>query len=96
MMILHVTYKMKPAQGKSFVDAIEKAGIGAAVRAEDGCFRYDYFFPATGADEVLLVEKWRDEEALAVHLQQPHMADLNVLKEQYALDVMIEKFKVCE
>ena len=41
---------------------------------------------------MLLVEKWRDADALAVHGKQPHFARLGELKVEYVEDTIIEKF----
>ena len=94
MIVLNVTYKCKPDMGDEFLEAIMAEGIDEACRAEDGNIKYDYYFPADGSDELLLVEKWRDAEALAVHGKQPHFARLGELKNEFVDDTAIEKFEV--
>lgn len=94
MIILNVTYKCKPQMNEKFLEAIKGEGIDKACRAEDGNIKYDYYFPADGSDELLLVEKWRDAEALAVHGKQPHFARLGELKNEFVDDTAIEKFEV--
>ena len=50
-----------------------------AVHAEDGCIEYGAAVdvagatPAFGDDTFVVVEKWRDREALAAHGASPHM-----------------------
>ena len=58
-----------------------------------GNIRYDYYLPAGGGDELLLVEKWCDAEALAAHGTQPHMKKLQALKAEYVIDTAIEQFE---
>ncbi len=94
MIILNVTYKCKPDMSNEFLEAIMTEGIDKACRAEEGNIKYDYYFPADGSDELLLVEKWRDAEALAVHGKQPHFARLGELKNEFVDDTAIEKFEV--
>ena len=94
MFVLNVTYKCKPDMREKFLEAIKGEGIDKACRAEDGNIKYDYYFPADGSDELLLVEKWRDAEALAVHGKQPHFARLGELKNEFVDDTAIEKFEV--
>ena len=94
MIILNVTYKCKPGMGEAFLEKINEEGIGAACRAEDGNIKYDYYLPTNGSDEVLLVEKWRDADALAVHGTQPHFKRIGEIKESYILDTVVEKFVV--
>ena len=93
MIILNVTYKCKPGMREVFLNAIRAEGLDAACRAETGNLKYDYYFPADGSDELLLVEKWRDAEALALHGKEPHFARIGALKPQYVADTVIEKFE---
>ena len=47
-----------------------------ASRAEEGCLQYDLH--QSNEDENLFIfhEQWKDEEALMVHYQQPHLQQL--------------------
>lgn len=94
MFVLNVTYKCKPGMAKAFLESIQTQGIDAAVRAEDGNLKYDYYFPADGGDELFLLEKWRDADALAAHPKQPHMQPLGALKAEYVNETIIEKYEV--
>ena len=94
MVVLNVSYKCKPDMRDEFLKKIRREGIDAASRAEAGNLKYDYYFPADGGDELLLVEKWRDADALAEHGRQPHFAKLGALKAEYVTDTVIEKFAV--
>jgi quinol monooxygenase YgiN len=94
MIVLNVTYKCKPDMRAEFLEAIYTEGIDIACRAEDGNIKYDYYTPVDGSDELLLVEKWRDADALAAHGKQPHFARLGELKTELMIDTVIEKFKV--
>ena len=93
MIILNVTYKCKPDMRAEFLEAIYTEGIDIACRAGDGNIKYDYYTPVDGSDELLLVEKWRDADALAAHGKQPHFARLGELKTEFVIDTIIEKFE---
>ncbi len=80
---LHVTYTAKPGCREAFVRKIVTKGILTAIRAEDGCLAYDYYFSAQDENVVLLVERWESEAHLRVHLTQPHMAQLRKIKEEF-------------
>ena len=95
MLILHVTYTLKPDMARKFVAELEQ-GPALKVRAEEGNICYDYFFSSSDNNKVLLVEKWRDEAALAAHMAMPHMADVRSIKEKYAESTAIEKYAVSE
>ena len=96
MIVLNVTYKCKPERRDEFLEMIVTVGIDTASRAEAGNITYDYYLPAGGGNELLLVEKWRDAESLAEHGRQPHYAKLKALKTEYVTDTVIERFESCE
>ena len=68
-------------------------GLDAASRAEVGNIKYDYYKPVGGSDELLLVEKWKDADALAEHGKTPHLKRLGELKSEFVEETVIEKFK---
>lgn len=75
-----------------FLKAIMNEGIDAACRAEDGNFKYDYYMSAEDENEMLLIEKWRDADALAAHQGQAHFKRLGEIKSEFVEDTIIEKF----
>ena len=93
MIVMNVTYRCKPGMRESFLKRISAEGIDSASRSEAGNFKYDYYIPADGCDDLLLVEKWQDAAALADHGKQPHFARLGVLKAEYVSETVIEKFE---
>ncbi len=92
MIVLNVTYKCKPQMREEFLEMIMADGIDVSSRAEEGNIKYDYYIPIDNDDELLLVEKWRDEDALAVHSKQPHFANLGKMKKDFVDDTIIEKY----
>ena len=71
----------KPGQREAILDAF-RANI-PAVHAEDGCIEYGpavdaeglgAFQTKFGPDTFVVIEKWRDAEALKAHAGAPHMA----------------------
>ena len=77
----------------TFLNAIRAEGIDAAARAEPGNLQYDYYIPVDQSDDVLLIEKYRDEAAVAAHVRQAHTARLVELKEAYVGDMLLEKYE---
>ena len=94
MIVLNVTYKCMPGMREKFLDAIMAEGIDVASRCEPGNLKYDYYFAAGDADELLLVENWADEEALRVHHAEPHFKRLSELKDGYVVETLRETFEV--
>ena len=64
----------------------------AAIRAEDGNVRYEYFFPMEDPETVLLIDQWRDQAAIDVHHASPMMAQIAALREKYDLHMKVERF----
>ncbi len=94
MIVLNVTYKCKPEMREEFLEAIMTEGIDAASRAEAGNIKYDYYLPVDHCDELFLLEKWQDADALAAHSRQEHFARLGELKPEFVADTIIEKFEL--
>ncbi|MBR6040063.1 MAG: antibiotic biosynthesis monooxygenase [Clostridia bacterium] len=94
MIVLNVTYKCRPELREEFLEAILREGIDEASRKEPGNLKYDYYIPFDGGDDLLLVEKWRDEAALKAHAETPHYAKLKELKPQYVTETILERFEL--
>jgi quinol monooxygenase YgiN len=71
----------KPGQREKILEAF-RSNI-PAVRAEDGCIEYGpavdaegigSFQTKFGSDTFVVIEKWRDSQALKAHAAAPHMA----------------------
>ncbi len=91
--VLNVTYRCRPDMREAFLKRIAAEGIDAASRQEEGNLMYDYFIPAGGGEELLLVEKWRDEAALAAHASTPHFKRLGEIKSEYVLETTVERYR---
>ena len=96
MIVLNVTYKCRPGMREEFLETILREGIDEASRAEAGNLKYDYYLPFDGGDDLLLVEKWRNETALAAHAETPHYAKLKELKPQYVTETVVERYEITE
>ena len=96
MIVLNVTYRCRPDMRGEFLEAIMAEGIDAACRKEDGNIKYDYYYSADDSDELLLVEKWRDKEALDAHGKQPHFIRLGEIKTEYVSETLIDRFETGE
>lgn len=93
MLVFNVTFNCKPGRRERFLQAIRAEGIDAACRAEAGNLGYAYYLSAENGDDLLLIEKWADAEALASHARQPHMARMDELKAEHARDMVIEMYR---
>ena len=96
MIVLNVTYRCRPGMREEFLEAILREGVDEASRNEAGNLKYDYYLPFDGGDDLLLVEKWRDADALRLHAETPHYAKLKGLKPAYVTETVVERFETAE
>lgn len=73
MFILHVEMTFQEGHAQKFCDEIMK--IRDRVLTEDGCSKYEpYLVP--NSNKAVMMEMWRDDEALDTHMNQPHLKAL--------------------
>ena len=94
MYTIYVVFKCFPGKREAFVEAVKREGIRAAVRAEEGCLRYDYYFSEADENELLLIEAWETKRHQEVHITQPHMARLRAMKEDYIKSTTLGEFEL--
>ena len=91
-----VTYTFKDKESRDgFYGAIRENGIRALCYEEDGCVRYDYFYPAEEDNKLFLWEAWETREHQSAHCKTPHFAMLSKFKEQFGAetDIVIQDVK---
>ena len=89
---INIYYKGKNGSARSFAEEMEQSGIADKIRAEEGNLRYEYFTPLCGEDTVLLVDSWKDQEALDLHHSSPMMSEIAALREKYDLHMKVERY----
>ena len=94
MYTISVVFRCLPGKREAFVERVRAEGILDAVRAEDGCHRYDYYFSEADATELLLIEAWETKRHQEVHIGQPHMARLRALKPEYVETTTLREFEL--
>lgn len=91
---IYVVFDCIPGKREAFVKAVTEKGILSAVRAEDGCHRYDYYFSEADANQLLLIEEWETKRHQEIHIQQPHMALLREMKSDYIISTKLGEFEL--
>ena len=89
-----VTYHAKPGRRENFLRQLSAEGVIDTIRAERGCLRYDYYLSVQDADELLLIERWESAAHQRVHMEQPHMARLKAIKEQFVDSTAVGKVRL--
>jgi len=91
---IYVVFKTFDGKREAFVKKLQDEGIVSAIRNEDGCIRYDYYFSEKDKNELLLVEEWETKEHQQVHLTQPHMDALRSIKDDYVESTSLGEFRL--
>lgn len=89
---VNLYYTGKNGSARRFAEEMVASGVVAAVRAEAGNERYEYFFPMDDPETVLLIDRWRGQAALDAHHKSPMMAQIAALREKYGLRLRVERF----
>lgn len=95
-LIINIYYNGKNGNARKFANEMISSGIVDRVRSEEGNLRYEYFFPIDDSETVLLIDKWKDEEALDLHHKSEMMQEIAELREKYNLKMKVEKYREWE
>ena len=89
---VNLYYKGENGAARRFAEEMESSGTADAIRAEDGNLRYEYFIPMDDPETILLIDSWRDQEALDIHHASSMMATIAALRDKYDLQMDVERF----
>ena len=89
---VNLYYTGQNGNARKFAEEMTARGIVDAVRAEEGNERYEYFFPMEDAETVLLIDRWRDQEALDIHHKSEMMKQIAELRDKYKLRLRVERY----
>ena len=92
MITVNLYYTGTNGSARAFAEEMVQTGVVTSIRAEDGNLRYEYFFPMDDPETVLLIDQWRDQEAIDVHHASPMMGKIAALREKYDLHMKVERF----
>ena len=91
-LIINIYYTGKNGTAKKFAEEMVTTGIVDRVRKEDGNERYEYFFPMEDNETVMLIDKWKNQEALDLHHKSEMMKEIAELRNKYELKMRVERF----
>ena len=94
MYTIYVQFKCFPKKREAFVEAMKREGILSAIRAEDGCLRYDFYFSEADENELLLIEAWETKQHQQIHIKQPHMDRMREIKGDYIESAALGEFEL--
>lgn len=86
MLVVHVTFKIKPEYREEFLNAsIEDAS--SSIKNERGCKRFDILMDLNSEDIIYFYEIYETDEDFELHLKSPHFLKWkNTVKEEWFLE----------
>ena len=87
---VNLRYTGKNGAARMFAEEMISGGTVAAIRAEAGNLRYEYYLPLDDPETVLLIDAWESQEAIDAHHASPMMATIAALREKYDLHMTVE------
>lgn len=91
-LVINIYYTGKNGSARKFAEEMTSSGLVDKIRAEEGNEKYEYFFPADDSETVLLIDRWKNEEALDAHHKSEMMKEIAKLREKYNLHMKVEQF----
>ena len=89
---VNLRYTGKSGAARRFAEEMTDSGTVAAIRAEAGNLRYEYFQSLDDPETVLLIDQWRDQAAIDTHHASPMMKTIAALREKYDLHMTVERY----
>ena len=89
---VNIYYTGENGNARKFAEEMEQSGTAAAIRAEKGNLRYEYFYPLNDKETVLLIDSWENQEAIDAHHQTPMMNKITELRNKYDLHMRVERY----
>ena len=91
---IYVIFDCFEGKREAFVEKVKAEGLVDAIRAEDGCVRYDFYFSEKDKNQILLIEEWESKEKQQIHVNQPHMANFREIKKDYIGNTTLGEFEI--
>ncbi|MBQ7120448.1 MAG: antibiotic biosynthesis monooxygenase [Oscillospiraceae bacterium] len=91
---IYVIFDCFEGKREAFVEKVKAEGLVDAIRAEDGCVRYDFYFSEKDKNQILLIEEWESKEKQQIHVNQPHMAIFREIKKDYIGNTTLGEFEI--
>ena len=94
---VNLRYTGKDGAAQAFAREMISSGTVEKIRAEKGNLRYEYYLPFGEAadnenDTILLIDSWKNQQAIDLHHASPMMKTISELREKYDLHMTVERF----
>ena len=95
MYTIYVTFTCHPGKREAYVQKLHEGGYLDAIRNEEGCKCYDFYFSEKDKNTLLLIEMWESKSDQEQHMTTPHMAEVMKLNGDYIVSAKLGEFTLC-
>lgn len=92
MITVNIYYSGTNGNAKRFAQEMITSGVVDRIRSKEGNLRYEYFYPMNDSETVLLIDSWKNQEAIDLHHQSLMMQEIIKLREKYDLHMKVERY----
>ncbi len=89
---INIYYYGKSGNAKKFAQEMMMTGVVDSIRKEEGNLKYEYYFSMEDEETLLLIDSWKDQNAIDQHHASPMMEQIIKLREKYDLHMRVERY----
>ena len=89
---VNIIYSGRGGSARAFADEMTASGTVAAIRTEEGNEAYEYYVPLDDPESVLLIDRWRDQDALDAHHESPLMSKIAELRDKDDRHMQVRRY----
>lgn len=89
---IDIYYYGKNGNAKKFAQEMMMTGVVDSIRKEEGNLKYEYYFSMEDEETLLLIDSWKDQNAIDQHHASPMMEQIIKLREKYDLHMRVERY----
>ena len=89
---INIYYSGTHGNARKFAEEMLSSGIVDEIRAQEGNLKYEYFLPMNDDETILLIDSWKNQQALDIHHKSPMMQKIIDLREKYDLHMKVERY----
>ena len=86
---INIYYYGKNGNAKKFAQEMMMTGVVDSIRKEEGNLKYEYYFSMEDEETLLLIDSWKDQNAIDQHHASPMMEQIIKLREKYDFPVIM-------
>ncbi len=89
---VNLRYKGENGSARRFAQEMMESGTVEKIRNEEGNLRYEYYVSLEDPETVLLIDAWKDQEAIDKHHASPMMRTIAELRNKYDLHMEVNRY----